>query len=56
MSYPFFDDFILDSIVLFVSMFLVVVSIGIAVYVGQIVYALWRAFLDKLRKKNKQNE
>lgn len=56
MSYPYFDNFVLDSIVLFVSMFIVVLGIGIVVYVGQILYALWRAFLDKLRKKNKNNE
>lgn len=51
MSYPYFNNFILDGIVLLVSIALVVLAAIVVINIGQILYALLRAFLDKFRNK-----
>lgn len=48
---PYFDNFFLDGLVLLFGMAVFVFITGIVVYVAQILYALFRALLDKLRKK-----
>lgn len=53
---PYFDNFVLDSLVLFGGGFLIIFGIGIAIRVGQILYAIVRASLDKFIETIKRSK
>lgn len=56
MSYPYFDNFILDGLFLLFSFGLVCITAYVVLMAGSIAYAVLRGLFDKLRKKNKNNE
>ena len=58
-SYPFFDNFILDSLVLFLGFAFVVFLFASIYFIGTILYAISRGLIDKLTKAkgvNKEQE
>ncbi len=56
---PYFDNFILDSIVFFVAFFLVAYGLGFIAYVVKVLNAIIRGLFNKLAesiKKTKNDE